>query len=120
MKPFLTVSSVLEILAGLALIGVPALFVSMLLGSTLEDQSSLLMTRLAGGALTALGLACWLSRNDVQSSVMVKVMLVYNAFCVSLLLYAALAQGISSQGLWPAMVVHLGMLIWSIKCLWKH
>lgn len=120
MKHYLTVTTVLEALAGLAFVIVPAKFIFILLATTVMDPSSLIIARLAGLALITLAIACWLSRDNAQSTVMAKAMTVYNLCCVLLLVYAVLFERISGQALWPAALVHFMMLGWGIHCLWKR
>lgn len=120
MKYFLTVTSVVEALAGIFFLLAPATFISLLLGTSVVDPGSLIVARLAGIALIAMAFACWLSRVDLQSTVMVKTMVMYNIGCVLLLTYAVLYERISGQGLWPAVLVHLTMLVWGVRCLWKR
>jgi hypothetical protein len=120
MKSLLTITSLLEGLTGLALAILPSFFVSLLLGTSLTDPSAILIARLAGAALITIALACWLSRSETQSPVMVKVMIAYNIFSISLLLYAALFESISGPGLWPAVLLHLGLLVWCLSYLWKR
>jgi hypothetical protein len=81
MKPLLVVTAVIELGAGLALLGFPSAAVALLLGSSLAMPAAVTLGRLAGAALLALGLACWLARRDVQSRAargLVAAMLLYN------------------------------------------
>ena len=120
MKLLLTVTALLEGITGFGLIIIPSLAVSILLGTSLTDSSAILICRLTGGALIAIAIACWLSRRDAQSSVMVKVMLGYNIFCAILLVYAVLVNRIYGQGLWPVVLLHLAMFIWCLSSLRKR
>jgi hypothetical protein len=117
MKLLLTVTALLEGTTGLGLVIMPSLLISILLGTSLTDPSAIIICRLTGGALITIAFACWLSRRDVQSSVMVKVMLGYNFFCIILLIYAVLAEGIYGPGLWPVVLLHLVLLIWCLSVL---
>src|SRR5215203_3328560 len=98
MKSLLMVTALAEGATGLALATVPSLLVSVLLGTSLGDSSAILIGRLAGAALICIAIACWFSRSDAQSSVMVKVMLGYNIFSTTLLVYAVLVERISRSG----------------------
>jgi len=111
------VTALAEGATGLALATVPSLLVSILLGTSLGDSSAILIGRLAGAALISIAIACWLSRSDAQSSVMVKVMLGYNIFSTTLLVYAVLVERISGPGLWPAVFLHFGLLVWCLLTL---
>src|SRR4051812_23087177 len=117
MKLLLTTTGIFEGITGLALAIVPSLVISLLLGTSLTDAAGILIARLAGTALLTIAIACWLSRNDVQSSIMVKVMLAYNMFSLLLLLYAVLIERISGRAMWPAVLAHLGLLAWCVSSL---
>ncbi len=117
MKLLLTVTALVEAATGLALALAPSLVVSILLGTALSDPTAILIGRLAGAALITIAIACWLSRSDTQSSVMVKAILVYNVFSIVLLVYAGLVAGISGPGLWPAVLLHLILLVWCVPFL---
>jgi hypothetical protein len=120
MKSFLTVTAIVEGLTGLALALLPSLVASTLLGTSLTDPAAILIARLAGGALLTITFACWLSRNQPQSSIMVTAMTGYNVFAIALLVYAGGWERISGQGLWPAVIVHSVLLIWGLTHLWKR
>jgi hypothetical protein len=51
---------------------------------------------------------------------MVKAMLAYNVFAITLLVYVAVIEQVSGRGLWPAVVLHAGLLIWCISILRKQ
>ena len=120
MRSLLTITALVEGVTGLALAVVPSLIVSVLLGTSLTDAGAILIGRLAGAALITIAIACWLSRTDTRSLVMVKVMLSYNVFSTTLLVYSALVERISGPGLWPAVLLHVGLLIWCVWSLRKH
>src|SRR3954471_4685236 len=117
MKSLLTITGLIEGSTGLALAIVPSLVVSILLGTSLTDPGAILIGRLAGAALFTIAIACWLSRSDTRSSVMVKAMLGYNIFSITLLVYAVLAERISGPGLWPTVLIHFGLLVWCLSSL---
>src|SRR6478752_210686 len=117
MKSLLTITALIEGVTGLALAIMPSFVVSILLGTSLTDISAILIARLAGVALTTIAIACWLSRNTTQSAVMVKAMLGYNVFSIVLLVYAVLVKQISGPGLWPAVLLHFGLLVWCLSSL---
>jgi membrane protease YdiL (CAAX protease family) len=59
MKKLLVTTAIIEITTGIALLAVPALLASILLGSTLDTHAGFAVARVAGAALLSLGLACW-------------------------------------------------------------
>jgi hypothetical protein len=116
MKILLQVSAVLELGAGLALLIVPAVFVSLLIGGgMLEDSLTLAVARVGGAAILALGIACWLARGDSSSAAasgLVTAMLMYNVGVVLILGWAGFHIQPVGMLLVPAVVVHTGMTAW--------
>lgn len=117
MKSVLTITALIEGATGLALAIMPSFVVSILLGTSLTDISAILMARLAGAALITIAIACWLSRSNTQSAFIVKALLVYNVFSIVLLVYAVAVEQISGPGLWPAVLLHFGLLVWCLLSL---
>jgi hypothetical protein len=119
MKNLLVVTALFETFTGIALMVSPPLPVWLLIGAAL-DTSGGLVARVAGAALLALGLACWLAREDRGSRAargLVAAMLLYNVAAGAVLLYAGLSLRLSAIGLWPAVVLHLTLAVWCIGCL---
>ena len=120
MKNLLVVIAVLEAATGVALIVAPALTVALLIGAALDASGGVTVARVAGAALLALSLACWLARNDGRSHAargVVAGMLLYNGTTVAVLVYAAFGLKLAAIGLWPAVVVHVALLTWCVVCL---
>ena len=68
MKTLHTVTAVIELGAGLALLCCPSATVALLVGGApLEAPAALTVARVGGAGLLALGVACWLARVDTQS-----------------------------------------------------
>ncbi len=119
MKRFLTLTAIIEAATGLALIAVPAIVVRLLLGAEISG-ASIPLGRVAGAALLALGVACWLARDDTQSRAtrgLVVAMLMYNIAATAVLAFAGIGLGLHGVALWPAVVLHAVMAIWCIVCL---
>jgi hypothetical protein len=94
--------------------------VTLLLGSPLDTPAAVMLGRLTGAALLALGVACWLARDDAQSRAaggLVAAMVVYNLAAVTLFVFAGIGLGLHGIALWPAVVLHAGMTVWCIACL---
>ena len=75
---------------------------------------------MAGAALLALGVVCWLARYDGQSCAargLVCAMALYNVGATTVLTYAGIGYGLRSLALWPAVILHAGMILWCIACL---
>jgi hypothetical protein len=119
MKKLLALAAVVEAATGLALIAVPAIVVRLLLGAEISG-ASMPLGRVAGAALLALGVACWLARDDTQSRTargLVVAMLMYNIVATAVLAFADIGLGLHGVALWPAVVLHAVMAIWCIVCL---
>src|SRR5947208_10658687 len=119
MKRFLKLTAIIEAATGLALIAVPAIVVRLLLGAEISG-ASIPLGRVAGAALLALGVACWLAHDDTQSratSGLVVAMLMYNIPVPAVLAFAGIGLGLHGVALWPAVVLHAVMAIWCIVCL---
>ena len=116
-KTLFTVTAVIEAGAGLALIIWPSVVVMLLLGSSLDNPAGLTLGRVAGAALLALGVACWLARHDTESpsaAGLIMAMLLYNSATVLFLAIANIGSGLVGIALWPAVVVHAAMAVWCI------
>src|SRR5881397_2494135 len=119
MKRFLTLTATIEAATGLALIAVPAIVVRLLLGAEISG-ASIPLGRVAGAALLALGVACWLARDDTQSRAargLAVAMLMYNIPATAILAFAGIGLRLHGVALWPAVVLHAVMAIWCIVCL---
>ena len=119
MKRFLILTAIIEAATGLALIALPAIVVRLLLGAEISG-ASIPLGRVAGAALLALGVACWLARDDTQSHTargLVVAMLIYNIAATAVLAFAGIGLGLHGVALWPAVVLHAAMAIWCIVCL---
>lgn len=121
MKRLLIVKSTVEILAGLAFALSPGRLFVILLGTPLE-LGGLFAFRMFGAAIFAIGLACWLARDDSEGRTargLVFSMLLYDAAFVAILLSARLGARLSGIGLWPVVILHSGLGIASLLALKK-
>lgn len=120
MKNLLVLTAVLESATGLALLLAPALVASVLFGVGLDAPIALVVARIAGAALLALALACWLSRDDGRSRSavgLVSALLLYNVAATAVLIHAGLGLKPSGIALWPAVAAHVALAFWCIACL---
>jgi len=123
MKALHTVTSVIELGAGLALLGCPSATVAILVGAPLDATAALTVARIGGAGLLALGVACWFARGDTQSHAargLVAAMLLYDVAAVAILAFASIGLGLRGLGLWPAVVLHAVMAVWCIAVLWHN
>jgi hypothetical protein len=121
MKLLLIISTIVEAAAGLALLVVPSVAISLLLGVPLETPAGLVAGRIAGTALLALAVACWQTKDNDRggdSTGVVEAMLFYNFAAAMVLVYAGIRLDLRSPLLWPAIVLHLGLGIWCGFNLW--
>jgi hypothetical protein len=120
MKRLLTLTAIIEAATGLGLVAVPSVVVRLLLGSPLDESASVLLGRVAGAALLALGVACWLARDETQSRAargLVAAMLLYNVATVAVLAFAGIGLRLHGLALWPAVILHAVMAVWCVACL---
>jgi len=120
MKKLLVVTAVVEVGAGLALLCCPSATVALLLGSGLDTPAALTLGRIAGAALFALSVACWLAHYDAQSSAasgLVSAMAFYNFGAVVILSAGGVWSRMVGIALWPVVVLHAVMTVWCITRL---
>lgn len=108
LRLLLTVSGGLEALIGVMAIITPVATVSLLLGSPVEPIA-VVVARLFGAAVFALGLACLRARDDVRSAAGLAVSVgitSYNLLAAVLILWAAVGLGLGGLLLWAAGIGH--------------
>ena len=123
MKNLLIVTAAIEGLTGLLLVAAPSLVARLLLDSPLDSPAALTVARLAGVALLALTVACWLGRHDEGTRAvngLVGAFVLYNIGAAILFAYAGLALHLSGVLLWPAVLLHAVMAVWCIERLSKR
>jgi len=122
MKSVLTVTAVVEVGAGLALLVLPSLACSQLFGSAPDTPVGVAVARIAGAALIAIGLACWFGRHEPKSRAargLVGTLVLYNVVVLAVLVHSGLSAGLSGDGLWPAASVHAVMAVWCAVSLFR-
>ncbi len=118
MKKLLTITAIIEAATGLGLLAAPAVVAQLLLGGTLDTPTALTVARVGGTALLAIGVACWLSRENGRA--LVVAMLLYNVVAVAILAHAAVSLAFSGIGLWPTIGLHTGLAGWCAGTLkWR-
>jgi len=99
---------------------VPSIVVRLLLDSSLETFAAATLGRVAGAALLALGIACWLARDDIQSRAargLVTGMVLYNVGAVVILGSASIGTQPIGIALWPAVLLHLALTLWCVASI---
>src|SRR5450432_2779343 len=124
MNHLLALTALIEAATGLALLVVPAVVVRLLLGAEISG-AAIPLGRVAGVALLALGVACWLAGDDTKSRAgkgLVVAMLLYNAGAVIVLGAAGVESPTVGIALWPAVILHALMAVWCarILCMGKN
>lgn len=119
MKPLLTFTALLEGLTGVALVVAPGTAVIKVLGMELHEPNEIALARVAGLGLMALATGCWVFRSGPWARRMVRVMLGYNLLATALLLYLGLVVQSNAQGLWPAVAIHIVLMLWCMNALRK-
>lgn len=117
MKTLLTFTAILEGLTGLSLAAAPLTVVWLLTGTSLDGGAVISLARITGTALLSLSIACFLSQNNANTSGVMKAVLFYNIASTAVLLYGAIGYKLSGVGLWPATLLHAGLVVWSLVCL---
>ena len=121
MKLLLIIAAVIEAVAGVTLLLMPAVAVSALLGAALDTATGLVAGRIAGAALVGLAIACWQARDGERGSPatgVVEAMSFYNFAGAMVLVYAGVRLELRSALLWPAIVLHLVLGAWCVMTLW--
>jgi hypothetical protein len=98
MRMVLIVAAAGEMATGAALLIAPSLIGQLLLGEELGGVA-VIVARVTGIALVALGIACW-------PGTPLLAMLVYSAAITMYFAYAGLADGANGVLLWPVVVLH--------------
>jgi hypothetical protein len=117
-KSLLVVTAAIEFAGGMLLLMVPSWTAKLLLGAELVSLESLVVARIGGAALLAIGVSCWQFRNhDRHAMGLITGLLVYNAGYVVLLLYAGMIDKMPGIGIWPTIGLHIALSIWCVARL---
>jgi hypothetical protein len=119
-KLLLSVMGALEAATGLVLLVAPALVVELLLGAAPGMPAGVTVSRVAGVALLALGVACWLAREDTANRAakgLVAAMMLYNVAVVAVLVLAWTSLGPIGIAFWPVVLAHTGLAAWRVAGL---
>ncbi len=119
-RPLLFATAIAETATGLALLIFPALPLQLLIGATQLGPEVDLVSRVAGAALLAIGIASWLARADGDSPAqqgLLTGVLIYDGAAAALLAYAGLILKLDGIALWPAVVLHAALAVWCLFSL---
>ena len=119
-KPLLSMMGAAEAATGLVLAVAPSFLVELLLGAAPGTAAGTTVSRVAGVAILALGVACWFAREDSTGRAakgLTAAMLLYNAAVVAILVLAWVTQGLSGVALWPVVLIHTALACWCVVAL---
>ena len=114
---FLLVIAFAEAAIGLGLLFLPSVPFALLLGLENTAVETLLVGRVAGAALLAIGVASWMARGDASNpalSGLLTGILVYNAAVSILLVYAGTTLKMTGILLWPTIAFHVILSVWGL------
>lgn len=114
MRNVLIAAAVVEVLTGLTLMLYPSIVIQLLFGSRIAGVG-VLISRLTGIALIALGVACWPDGNMLRGFFG---MLTYGLFAMLFLAYVG-AGGGAGILLWPAVAVHAIISAFLVRGFWN-
>lgn len=117
---FLLITAADEGVTGLALLLWPSRPLLLLLGVQDASAEVMLIARVAGTALLAIGLMSGLAAQDAGSPAMRAILsgvLLYDLAVALVLGYAGIGPRLAGVLLWPAVLAHLALAIWCALCL---
>jgi hypothetical protein len=113
----LTVTALAEAGIGLLLLSLPGVVLDLLLGVLSAAPEALFVGRVAGAALLAIGVTCWLARGDREGPArrgVIAGVLTYDVAASGLLAYAGVGLGLTGPVLWPGVAFHAVMAVWCL------
>jgi hypothetical protein len=120
-KSLLIITAVFEALTGIALLASPSRAGWSLTRRAIDSAASVIIARLAGAALLAIGVACWLARDNGHTpagQALISGLLVYNLGAAAVLGFAGIASAANGAAIWPGAAVHAGLAAFCIAALW--
>jgi len=109
----LAVAALAEALTGLILFVYPPIVINLLFGTKVV-RTGVVMSRITGITLIALGIACW---PCATATCALAGMLTYSALVTLYLVYVGAVGGLTGILLWPAAVVH-AVLTFLLARMW--
>jgi len=115
MKKLLILAAITEALTGLILLVYPLILIRLLFDSDITG-AGVMISRLAGCSLIALGVACWPDRDKIRPFVG---MLIYNVLAALYLAYVGVTGRVGIL-LWPAVAVHVALSLLLVRAWMKE
>jgi len=116
-KRLIWAMTALELLAGLSLLLAPGIALDALLGIGAAPSEAIGIARLAGVALIAIGVMAHSGTHGAPSWWLLAGLLVYNAGAAAVLAYIGAGLGLAGPLLWPAVILHAGLTLWTLVSL---
>ena len=119
-RGFLLVTAIAEVGTGLGLLLAPSAVMSVLLGIRGPSPEIVIVSRVAGAALLAIGLISALASRDAGGPALLGVLagiLLYDVVVAGILGYAGGTLGLAGPALWPVVVLHAVLAVWCVVCL---
>jgi len=119
-KLFLLITAFVEAATGFCLLLLPDVVFRLLLGVGQATAEAILVGRIAGAALLAIGIASWMARADTFTPAqrgLLTGILIYDAAASMLLAFAGAVLKLIGALLWPAVALHAILAIWCLGCL---
>jgi hypothetical protein len=105
---------------GVLLLVWPPIPLALLLGVDQASPEVVILARVAGAALLALGVACWLGRNDhigsAQKGLLLGI-LIYDMAAAGILAYSGWFLGLAGIALWPVVGLHMALALSCVACI---
>jgi hypothetical protein len=114
MKKLLALAAAGEAAFGLILLAYPPIVVQLLFGAEISG-AGMVMSRITGISLIALGIACWPGRDTSGSALPLFGMFTYSSLATLYLAYQGLGGEWVGGLLWPAVVVHAILTILLVR-----
>jgi hypothetical protein len=119
-KLLLLTTAFVEVATGLCLLVLPAVLLTILLGTEHATGDALFVGRIAGVAVLAIGIASWMARSDAFTPAQLGLLtgiLIYDAAASMLLAFAGSVLEMNGVLLWPAVALHAILALWCLSCL---
>ena len=119
-RNLIIVTALIEAIAGVTLLCLPALVIWGGFGVEAPSAEALAVGRLGGAGLLALGVACWVARGDRGSLSQRGLLwgaLTYNVGASVVLAGTGSLAHMSGIGLWPAVALHTALTLWCVAAL---
>jgi hypothetical protein len=119
MQIILAFAAIIELLTGLVLLIYPEIVIRLLFDASIIG-TGIIVSRIAGASLIALGMACWpyvIVKNTFQG---LQAMLTYSLIATIYLGYLGLFEKMIGILLWPAVVFHSAITIFLVLGSFKR